>query len=194
MADFKLAHKRLAALEAGYADHPDDKGGETIFGISRVFHPSWPGWAIVDALRQRPDFPECAEIDALLNVRARNFYENHFWDPVGGPHLPQGIAEELLDQAVHMSPYRAVEHLQRALNIMNNRGRRWDDLTSDGRFGPKTLKAVRESAPFHEELLGALDIYQGAYLRDRLEENETQESFAIGWIRRVFMRRTGDAR
>lgn len=192
MADFHLAHKRLAELEAGYANVPEDKGGETIFGVSRVFHPAWPGWVLVDQLKGAPGFPGTAERSGALQAAAQEFYEVKFWDPVGGPHLPQRIAEELLDQGVHMHPGQAVEHLQRALNILNNRGRRWADLTADGRFGPKTLAAVRAATPFHEELLAALDIYQGGYLVDRIERNETQETFTIGWIRRVFMRRTGE--
>lgn len=193
MADFTLAHKRLAALEAGYVNDPDDKGGETIFGISRRFHPSWHGWAQVDALKGTAGFPGTAERSAMLRGAAQDFYEALYWDPVGGPHLPQRVAEELLDQGVHMSTGRAVEHLQRALNIMNNDQARWPDLTVDGRFGPRTLAAVQAARRYEDELLAWLDVYQGAYLRDKLEESTTQETFAIGWVRRVFAKRTGEA-
>lgn len=195
MGDFALAHRRLKQLEAGYVDHPNDKGGETLYGIARVFHPSWPGWAIVDRFKGDQDFLQMVENSVQLKVMARAFYESLFWEPVGGQHLTQRVAEELLDQGVHMGTGRAVEHLQRALNIMNLRGRRWPDLTADGRFGPKTLAAARSGvARYEDELLQWLDVYQGAYLRDKIEERTTQESFAIGWIRRVFMPRTGEVR
>lgn len=193
MADFKRAHHRLAELEAGYVNHPADLGGETIFGITRRFHPSWSGWALVDELKKLPGFPGTAERNETLRQLASKFYEARYWEPVGGPHLSQRVAEELLDQGVHMGPARAVEHLQRACNILSNRGTRWPAIVADGQFGPRTLNAARAAcASYEPEVLGALDGYQCSYLISRMEADTSQQAFAVGWLRRVYMKRTGE--
>lgn len=50
-----MAFKDTLALvlkwEGVYDNDPDDDGGETCFGITRVFEGSWYGWSIVDGLR-----------------------------------------------------------------------------------------------------------------------------------------------
>lgn len=44
MADFKIAFDITNKTEAGYANNPDDSGGETYAGISRNNWPYWEGW------------------------------------------------------------------------------------------------------------------------------------------------------
>ena len=41
---------RLVEIEGGYISHShqSDKGKQTFAGISRHWHPDWPGWAAVD--------------------------------------------------------------------------------------------------------------------------------------------------
>jgi len=36
MAKFKISHERTGGFEGGYVNDPDDRGGETAFGIARV--------------------------------------------------------------------------------------------------------------------------------------------------------------
>ena len=52
MADFTKAVNPLLQSEGGYVDDPDDKGGETICGISRVHHPDWRGWVQIDGIKE----------------------------------------------------------------------------------------------------------------------------------------------
>ena len=40
---FEQAVDAVLKEEAGYANDPADKGGETICGITRKNYPSWPG-------------------------------------------------------------------------------------------------------------------------------------------------------
>jgi hypothetical protein len=43
--------------EGEWVNDPDDRGGETYRGISRVHWPKWAGWAIIDAEKQNEAFP-----------------------------------------------------------------------------------------------------------------------------------------
>ena len=49
MADFSQAHAPVAVWEGGYANHPNDRGGETLCGIARRCHPGLVLWKLVDA-------------------------------------------------------------------------------------------------------------------------------------------------
>ena len=51
MADFEKAFINTMGYEGGYVYDPDDAGGETYKGISRRYHPSWPGWRIIDKVK-----------------------------------------------------------------------------------------------------------------------------------------------
>ena len=48
MSDFNIAYAKTGHAEGGYANNPDDSGGETVQGISRNNFPKWRGWMIVD--------------------------------------------------------------------------------------------------------------------------------------------------
>jgi lysozyme family protein len=48
-----------------------DPGKETFWGISRVYQPTWPGWAIIDA--NGPN-------DTRLPAMVQDFYRTNFWN------------------------------------------------------------------------------------------------------------------
>ena len=52
-AIFEIAYKISMKLEGYYSNSLNDKGGETVNGISRVYFPEWAGWKIVDELKSK---------------------------------------------------------------------------------------------------------------------------------------------
>ena len=100
------------------------------------------------------------------------------------------MAEELLDMSVHLGVKRAVIFLQRGLNVLNRRGRWWQDLVIDGDAGARTLRALskyeaREAPNF---LIKALLLQRGSYYSDRTLEREASEKYIRGWLRRLRLR------
>lgn len=86
---FDEALKQTLAFEGGYANDPDDRGGETFRGISRRSFPDWPGWALIDRAKREGDrsarainarFVGDMEMEGLV---ARLYREN-FWNPFNG--------------------------------------------------------------------------------------------------------------
>jgi len=168
--------------EGGYVNDPADAGGETYRGIARRYHPEWTGWKVIDAERRLGKI-----IDEHLVDLVSRFYREQFWDRFQGDKIPdQALADELLDQAVHLGVHRAIEHLQVALNAANDQGRRWADMLEDGVLGPSTLAAVLKARErgLGPILVKMLNCQQGAYYLARMKGRQVNEKY-LGWFQRV---------
>lgn len=190
MADFELAFSRTMGNEGGYANDPDDAGGETYRGISRRFNPDWDGWSVIDAWRDHPSFPEGLASNFALNELTKAFYRRRIWQQFIGDELPdQAVAEELFDTAVNLGMTRAISYLQQALNSLNRNGDLYPDLVVDGSFGRRTLEALqaylrRDPARY---LLTAMNALQGGHYLEYMRKSPTQEKYARGWLDRVVL-------
>ncbi len=122
MADFKIAHKRTAFYEGGYANDPADRGGETWRGIARNIWPHWEGWKIIDASKNDwgagATFQKKISVDPALNDLVDIFYIVNFWGKVRGDEIKdQEIANNLFDAAVNNGDTTAIKMLQEVLNL-----------------------------------------------------------------------------
>lgn len=53
-------------MEGGYANDPDDSGGETYRGITRRNNPSWIGWRIIDRVKPLHTGQTIKAVDAFV--------------------------------------------------------------------------------------------------------------------------------
>jgi hypothetical protein len=98
--DFEVAYNITAKNEGGYVIEDGDTGGETYSGISRVNHPKWAGWQIVDA--NKPLTKGQFIKDPVLKGMVKEFYRKNFWLPLSPDKLPsQDLANQAYDQAVN---------------------------------------------------------------------------------------------
>jgi lysozyme family protein len=181
MADFNQAFDLVMGHEGGYANNPNDRGGETYKGIARKFFPGWSGWDIIDAT------PNKGQLGAndTLQKRVRAFYKEHFWNALSLDLVnDQKIATELFDTGVNMGVGQAAIWLQTVLNVSNRRGRDYADIIKDGKVGPKTA-AILNAHPRPGEVLKGLNCLQGAKYIAICEHNPSQEEFYVGWMKRV---------
>jgi lysozyme family protein len=189
MASFKEAFAETSAIEGGYVDHPDDRGGETYRGIARLFHPTWSGWTRIDAARDDPDFPAVLADDETLARMVADFYKQNFWNRLRGNQIPdQAVAMELFDTAVNMGIGRAVRFLQEALNMLNRNGQSYDEIGVDGLLGKVTLETLKELLASDRgagNLLALMNLLQGMHFVDVVRAVNTQRAFVRGWLRRV---------
>lgn len=162
------------AYEGGYADAPEDRGGETFRGISRRAWPDWEGWAVVDVVKAAhpTDFRAVLLQDQDLLARATRFYRERFWDAVGCDQLPGKVAAATFDCAVHSGAKTAVRLLQIAL-----------DQVSDGALGPKTVKAVFDAG---EDGLVDFLAERARYLNTIIVNDPAQKVWARNWYKRLF--------
>ncbi len=188
MANFEEAFLKTMGHEGKYANDPLDFGGETYMGVSRRYWPDWDGWYIIDSLKSDPNFSSILNDNIELNNKVKSFYKINFWNTFLGDNInDQNIADELFDTGVNMSVYTAVKFLQKALNLLNNNGKRYPDIAEDGKIGPNTLNTLESYMRQKDKsyLLKVMNILQGCHYIESMERCSSQERFAFGWMDRV---------
>jgi lysozyme family protein len=185
MADFLAAYEKTNKREGMVLSNvPTDRGGMTFGGISRVHHPRWPGWAMID----KGDTKSAQ----LLNLH-RGFYLQQFWEPLMlNGVISQPVAEKIYDTAVNCGPDRATRWAQTALNLANRGGREWPDTVVDGKLGPASVNLLNAAhkLPAREWLF--LQVYESQqemhYVNLALKD-PSQEHNLLGWYKHRILHR-----
>ena len=186
MADFIDAYAITLGHEGVYSFDPDDPGGETLYGISRVHWPDWEGWLLVDQIKAAGDLG-LIDTNHELKVLAEGFYKDNFWDRWKGDEMPsQMIANEMFDTAVNLSVHRAGEFLQEALNLANSNETKWQDIMVDGRIGLGTMAALNQALGHNRETIlhNLMNHLQAGYYIRRMRQSPVMEKY-IGWFNRT---------
>jgi len=178
----------INGFEGKYSNDKDDPGGETYKGIARNMNKDFEGWGIIDSQRGNRNFPEVLEGDNLLQLYVLNFYKKNYWDKFMGDKLGESTGLEMFDQSVNLGTRRAVEHLQRSLNILNNRQQFYPDIKVDGAMGNQSFDAYKNCCSKQGEnlLVNVLNMFQGKYYIELIEKKEVFEKF-YGLFKRVLV-------
>ena len=154
--------------EGGYSNHPHDRGGETMYGITKSFMEDYK-YALPDG-KSKP-------IKDLTVDDARSLYKA-MWDKYKLGYIrDKNLAYVLNDYMINSYAGGVVKRLQR---ILNSRGA---SLNVDGLMGPKTLEAIHACDPqwLIDEIIKDRQFY---YKKDACE-HPSQQVFYEGWIRRL---------
>lgn len=106
MANFKIAFDRTMKHEGGYANDPNDKGGETYMGVARNSHPACGIWKYVDELTAQGKTPYAINAALKKNAAVQNIimilYKQKYWDVFELDKVKrQSVANEIFDDAVN---------------------------------------------------------------------------------------------
>jgi len=153
--NFETIIQAVLEHEGGYVNDPNDKGGETNFGISKRA------------------FPE-EDIKNLTEERAIYIYHEKYWRPSKTYLLPADLQEIYFDMVVNFGPRGAGRVLQHAIN-----GKYKGAVVVDGRVGPKTIKAIKK---LEADRLRAYRVLKFAEI---VCKDPSQEKFWFGWFRRA---------
>lgn len=149
----------LIEVEGGYANHPNDKGGETKFGISK---------------RQFPDL----NIKDLTLEKAKELYRENYWRQEYDTILHEGLAYKAFEAGVHMRFTRAHALLQTALRSVGR------STPVDGILGPKTVEEINNANG--ETLLAAYRSELAGHYRCIVKSDPSQGVFLDGWLNRAY--------
>lgn len=114
--DFDKAFDMLLGHEGSYSRHPDDPGGETM-------------WGITARVARANDYQ--GAMQSMPRHVAKDIYRAVYWNKVRAEELPDPLRYPLFDAAVNSGCVQAIKWLQRAL-----------DVGEDGILGPMTLAAA----------------------------------------------------
>lgn len=165
----------LIAREGGYVNHPADRGGPTIWGITEHVARAF---GYTGAMQ---DMPQSV---------ARQIYLERYWVQPGFAEVEKfstPIADELFDTGVNMGTGVAAKYLQRALNVLNLEAKTYPDVNVDGAIGKMTLAALRaflahRGRDGHLVLWRLLNSQQGVRYIELAEARPSQEQFVYGWV------------
>lgn len=165
----------VISAEGGYSNNRADRGGETMYGITK---------AVARAngyLGEMRDMP----VRVAEGIYSRRYVTEPRFDEVISRSAV--LAEELVDTGVNMGPHRAAEFLQRWLNGFNSDSD-YGDLFVDGRLGPMSFDALdrfltKRGKTGEAVLLRALNCTQGNRYLEITENNRSQRTFLYGWMR-----------
>lgn len=166
---------KLLGIEGGYANNRADRGGPTRWGITQAVARAY-GYA--------------GDMRSLPRDTAIEIYSKRYWLEPGLDRIAEiapNLAAELFDTGVNMGTATAITFLQRALNVLNQRGMDYADIAVDGRSGTVTLAALKallktRGSEGERVLTLICDALQGARYVAIAEADAEQETFVFGWI------------
>lgn len=155
--------------EGGYANHPNDPGGPTKFGITAK---------TLGSFRRLGRQATAQEVMALTLPEARAILVAQYAKPIQFDRLPEGLDYAAFDFAVNSGPAQAVKTLQRILG-----------LNEDGFMGETsiaTVVAICKRGDLEDLIVRYCDARLAFMKRLR-----SWSSFSFGWSRRVAQVKAG---
>ena len=161
-ASFLAAYEATMLAEGGYVLHEvkGDRGGQTYAGISRKAWPKWRGWVDID-LGNKPDAGD-----------VREFYRQHFWEPLNLSTLDPRVAATIYDFGVNAGVSTAAKLAQIVVGA-----------TPDGKIGPVTVSKIAAMDP--EKFVLSYALAKVARYRDIVARDRVQMKFLLGWLSRT---------
>ena len=175
MNTFDKAWQETGRAEGGYTNNPNDSGGPTNWGITeRVARKH----GYMDDMKNLPK-------SSALVIAKREYWDVMLLDDIAD--ISENIALELFDTGFNTGTSRAAKFLQRALNVLNNRGTYYNDVIIDGAIGKKTITALsafiqKRGKDGELVMLRALNALQGEFYIELAERREKDETFVYGWF------------
>jgi lysozyme family protein len=119
-AHFDRAFTDLLGNEGSYSNHPNDPGGETM-------------WGITAATARRAGYT--GSMKEMPVAVVKDIYRERYWNPAFD-RMPYAVAFQCFDAAVNSGPAVAIKWLQKAVGVKD-----------DGIIGPVTMAAVAKVDP-----------------------------------------------
>lgn len=153
----------MLAVEGGYTNDKNDKGGETTWGITKE-----------EARKNgyRGSMKDLTK-EFAKKILEKDYYLKNRLDQVKNDKVALSICDWSFN-----SGRNGTKNAQIAINQLTNA-----NLDVDGIIGNKTLEALNAADP--EKFLEVYHNLQRIYYKGKVEADRTQERFLTGWLNRV---------
>lgn len=182
---FDEAANLVSIAEGGWCNVKGDKGGETIFGVARNYHPEWSGWSTVDEFAEQygrgtAEFKDRVNNHLELKEKARNLFRAKFWMPINCDKMPREIAIITFDMAVNSGIGNAAKTLQKTVTSLGTK------LSVDGVVGPLTLGGIDQEYVENKDLFIQQFLkYRYNFYHSIITRRPSQKKFWRGWVNRL---------
>lgn len=168
----------IFCVEGGYFNHPNDPGGETMYGIIKT---EARKWGYEGKMR---DLPKEVAIE---------IYKKKYWKATGLMNIKNfAVALSIFDFQVN-SGIRGAKIAQKTANkLYQNRTIEESfkkamegtyPLSEDGALGPKSFEVINKIPPL--EFLMAYNVFQEDQYEDLMRNNSKLRVFDEGWENRI---------
>jgi len=157
VANFDNAINKTLLHEGGakFTSDPNDRGGDTKFGISQRAYPE-------------------LDIKNLTEEKAKQIYKRDYWNKVNADKIDsQLIAENIFDTAVNMGVRTASRMAQEVLEIE----------PADGIIGPQSLKHINDSPV--DLFISKYTLHKVSHYVEICKKNKSQKKYLLGWMNRA---------
>ena len=185
--DMTACGKRVADIGGGFVNDKRDRGGATVYGLSKVIRDRE---GVTPAEIGIPNFSD-ASLRLTTREAAESVYRRIYWDAYRYEQLAcQDVATKIMDAAVNInfSPPRVVAHrlAQQAANALGC------SLSPDGILGPHSIDGINSLDPqrflaaFVAQLVAFYEaIIAAAHERAVAENDPEQECWRGIWMARA---------
>lgn len=155
----------LLEEEGGWSNHPADRGGATMYGVTQATYSAW---------RKKKGRP-AQSVRKISKEEAKELYNEEYWQAASCDKLPWPISYLTFDAAVNSGVRRAIQWLQTGLHCQ-----------PDGVAGSKTLAAAAQAVATGDtaSLLRIIDA-RTVFLARLVQSKPSQAAFLLGWWRRT---------
>jgi len=175
-----------SSIEGGYVNNPNDRGGETNFGVTATTANQYKGQ--LQAL-----FGWDGTMRNFTREMAYYVYDQGWWQRMNCDRLlaiHPFICDRVFDFSINGGRGAGVGTFQRILNVCNRQGKDYKDITVDGGLGNASVDALQSYVA--KRGAAGIDVFvqyqlalQGAFYVQLAEKDPTQEEFVNGWGSRV---------
>jgi lysozyme family protein len=151
--------------EGGWSNHPADKGGKTMYGVTQGTY---------DLFRKRKGRSQ-QSVAKVTKAEARELYDEEYWRAAYCDKLPWPVSYMTFDAAVNSGPGRSVKWTQAGLGV-----------SADGKVGLGTIAAAEKAVSEGDgkALLAIVD-QRVTFLARLVQSQPSQAAFLLGWWRRT---------
>jgi len=155
----------LLEEEGGFSNHPSDRGGATMYGVTQATYDGWRN------KKGRPRQP----VGNITKDEAYELYQEEYWNASGCDKLPWPISYLVFDAAVNSGVSRGVRWMQQGIGV-----------SADGKVGPHTLSVAQAVVADGDtpKLLAIVDA-RVQFLSNLVKRSPSQAVFLLGWWRRT---------
>ena len=166
--DFERAFNFVIGQEGGYSNNPNDRGGETNYGISSRFI--------------QANGIKIKSVRDMTLQQAKEIYQVYFWNPLKIDSFKDDIVQLFLfDTAVNCGAGRAIDFLQASINAISR-------IAVDGKIGQETIgtcNKITDKDSDRNTLIELLRANRMGFYAHIVRTNESQRCFLKGWINRT---------